>query len=357
MRSRRLVLLSIAAWLSPAAGHLLAQGRFVRLGTRDAYPSDISADGRIVVGVRTNYGPAFRWTETEGVVNIGGSGFLARISRDGKTIVSEAKDAQGLDSAAIWQGGTNWKTLGTFPGGVSSDKSLSTAWSVSGDGSVIVGLAWISVAIAHPFRWDAKNGMVDLGSLQGQSARASIVSGDGHVIAGWDQDPYAYTHNSWRGAMWWQGMERLLNPYGWIGQAIGINYSGSVIVGTGHPAPITHAYRFTAWDGHVEDLGALERGITEDQKKLEDNSLASGVSDDGTVVVGTSGWRPPLDAVIWTPETKMVKLSDYLTSKGVTGFERWLLVDAAAVTPDGKTITGLGINPEGLAEGYVVTLP
>jgi probable HAF family extracellular repeat protein len=102
-----------------------------------------------------------------------------------------------------------------------------------------------------------------------------------------------------------------MNPFVQIGQVEGINNSGSVIVGCGHPSNWGHAYRFTSWNGHVRDLGALER-----EGEFEDTSMALAVSDDGTVVVGMSGYQPPTEAFIWTPETKMVKLSDYLTNKG-----------------------------------------
>jgi hypothetical protein len=75
---------------------------------------------------------------------------------------------------------------------------------------------------------------------------------------------------------------------------------------------------------------------------------------------GTSGREPPQDAFIWTPETKILKLSDYLTSKGVTGFENWRLITATGVSPNGKIIAGTGINnnvPGGRVEGYVVRVP
>ncbi len=70
----------------PAVG----QPRFTRLG-KPGFASGISADGRIVVGTYGNFGPAFRWTAEEGMVEIGGNGPLARISRDGSTIVTNAK--------------------------------------------------------------------------------------------------------------------------------------------------------------------------------------------------------------------------------------------------------------------------
>jgi probable HAF family extracellular repeat protein len=338
---------------------LAAQGTFTRLGRPGTNVSGISADGTIVVGSRSNAGPAFRWTAAEGVANIGGVGFRAKISRDGKTIVSDAQDSQGVGSAAIWQGGTNWRVLGGIPGGQPSGSlagpTLSTAWDISADGSIIIGLAWVSAGRAHAFRWDAQHGMVDLGSLQGRDSRASTVSADGNVIAGFDSDPSS-THGQWRGAIWWQGLERLMNPFGWIGQVEAANNQGSVLVGQGHPSHTGHAFRYTAWDGDIIDLGALPRGLTPGQMDQEDISIAYAVSDDGSVVIGNSGYRPPVDAFVWTPTTKMIKLSTYLTGHGVTGFERWRLVQGAAVTPDGKTIAGVGINPEGFYEGFVATV-
>ena len=91
---------------------------------------------------------------------------------------------------------------------------------------------------------------------------------------------------------------------------------------------------------------------------IEDTSIALAVSDDSTVVVGFSGYQPPTDAFIWTPDTKMVKLSDYLTSKGITGHEQWTLINANSVSPDGKIIAGTGLNnPAQRVEGFVIRLP
>ena len=127
-----------------------------------------------------------------------------------------------------------------------------------------------------------------------------------------------------------------------------------------------HAFRYTSWDGHVEDLGAIKRTSGGDgvgnpivgAEDLEDSSIALAVSDDGNVVVGTSGWEPPTDAFIWTPQTKILKLGDYLTSKGITGHENWRLMTAVAVSPNGKIIAGSGINNANQrVEGYVVRIP
>lgn len=59
-----------------------------------------------------------------------------------------------------------------------------------------------------------------------------------------------------------------------------------------------------------DDLGALVCGLTPQRQKEEDRSIATAVSDDSKVVAGESGFKPPRDAFIWTPQIKMVKLSD-----------------------------------------------
>ncbi len=354
---RVLFSLFVFAVITAAAGTAAAQGSFTGLGTRDTYVSGMSADGSVVVGVRSTAGPIFRWSggKTE---NIGGVGGNPKVSRDGKVIVGDAKDSQGIVNAAIWQGGTTWRPLGGIPNGKSMDGTLSSAWGINGDGSVIVGLAWHSSGKSRAFRWDTQNGMVDLGSLQAQSSRANAVSADGAVVVGWDNNPMPSNYNSWRGACWYEEAERLMHPYGWIGQTEATNGTGTAMVGRGHPASYRHAYLYTASDGRIRDLGAIRRGLTAIQRDQENTSIAYGVSDDTTVVVGSSGWMPPLDAFIWVNGTgKMQKLTTYLTEAGITGFEGWQLVVANSVSPDGKILAGVGINPSGLVEGWIAKLP
>ena len=332
-----------------------AQGTFTPLGTENTYISAMSADGTIVVGVWGNEGPAWRWTAQTGAVDIGSVSQQVSISRDGRTIVGTAKDSKGIAYASVWQSGKQWTTLPGPSNGRIQDGQVTSGWDVSADGSVIVGLAWVNPKGAQGFRYDVKSGTVTLGSLKGQSSRASVVSGDGHVVAGWDE---VEGSGPWYGAIWWDGLERLMNPFALIGQVEGINDSGSVIVGRGHPANWTHAYRFTSWDGHVEDLGVLSLRDLSGNPAYADYSMALAVNDDSTVVVGYAGYQPPTDAFIWTPETKMVKLSTYLTSKGITGHETWTLVNANCVSPDGKIIAGTGFNNRAnRVEGYIVRLP
>ena len=61
----------------------------------------------------------------------------------------------------------------------------------------------------------------------------------------------------------------------------------------------------------ISKAGCVAQRLYGDQKDQEDTSIAFAVSDDGNVIVGSSGYMPPLDAFVWTPETKNVKLETY----------------------------------------------
>jgi uncharacterized membrane protein len=338
---------------------LAAQGTFTAIGMRDSRATGISGDGSIIVGSYSSGGGAWRWSESEGYQDLGGKAPYiteARISRDGKTIVYADSDSQGLISAAIWQGGQNWKTLGGVPEGVpggSDNKELSTAYGVSGDGSVIVGSAWVKGSRTVAFRWDSSTGTASLPSLRGRSGRAGTISANGWVIAGWDDSQDNGTGRS--AVTWWNGLERLVHPYALLQEVIASNSDGGVLVGRGHPQNLGHAFRWVSGTGQTDDLGALVPPYYNFDRIGTDVSTALGVTDDGSIVVGTSA-SPPVEAMVWTPETKMVPLAIYLTNRGVQGdFGKWLLLfEAAVISPDGRVMAGSGINPQGFQQAFVV---
>jgi uncharacterized membrane protein len=337
---------------------LTAQGTFTPIGRSGSRATGISGDGRIIVGSYASGGRAWRWSESEGYQDLGGNApqvTEARISRDGKTIVYSDRDAQGFISAAIWQGGQSWRTLGGVPGGVPGGyqgRELSTSYGVSGDGSVIVGLAWMKDRSAA-FRWDSSAGMVSLGSLRGESGRASMISADGHVIGGWDRSLDGAGDRS--AVIWWNGLERLLHPFSWMSEVIASNEAGTVLVGRGHPANFGHGFRWLAGDGKADDLGAIIPPYYNFDRFDPNISTGLGVTDDGSIVVGTSG-SAPVEAMVWTPATKIVPLARYLMDRGIQGgFEKWIILfEAAVINPDGQVIAGSGINPDGVQQAFVV---
>jgi uncharacterized membrane protein len=181
------------------------------------------------------------------------------------------------------------------------------------------------------------------------------------VLIGWDEDrglPLEFSPR--RGAIWWRGSERLIHPFGWTGEAFVTNNVGSVIAGVGAPSDKRTTWLYTAWNGQTYDLGALEIGNNPLEIRGNYESTPFAMSDDGRVIVGRSGSDPPsFTAFIWTPETGMVSLYDYLKSKGVTGLDRWQrLTGAGAVTPDGKVIGGIGVHADLLGTpSWIVRLP
>jgi len=358
---------SMALLLTAGCAPVMAQVTFRGFGSPLAAISGMSADGSVIVGTVPGVPPTtegFRWTAATGLVRIGGAEATA-ISRDGKTIVGTVRDELLRGIASIWISGREWKQLGGVPGGRPDliTGLLSIPYGVSSDGSVIVGAAWDANFRTVGFRWDEKTGMVNLGP-QGkgiqQSARA--VSANGSVIVGFDKDNYAVNvPNAWRGYVHYDGGLHLLHAFGWAGEATRTNDVASIIVGQGPPINSTAphggtTYMYTAWDGNFQDLGAVWVGSP--GINLEEyQSKPFGVSDDGTVVVGQTGGVNTQFAMIWTPETGMLYMHDYLTRNGVTAHQNWVLTESDYVSPNGKVIAGAGRNPQGVPESWIVTLP
>ncbi len=239
----------------------------------------VSNDGTYVIGSYSNNTFSFRWDAANGFVdlgNLGGDETVARgISDDGSVIVGNSNTSAGaLTRAFRWENGV-MQDLGTIrPGNT-------RAWAISGDGQVVVGN---SGSLA--FRWDNTNGMSDLGNLGGQSSRASAANRDGSVIVGYSATSGAL--DDYHAFRWTElnGMQDLGTLGGNTSFANDINADGSVIVGKAQQADgADRAFLWTDATG-MTSLGVLS-GTT--------SSEATGVSDDGKTVVGTSGNR----AFIW----------------------------------------------------------
>jgi hypothetical protein len=150
------------------------------------------------------------------------------------------------------------------------------------------------------------------------------------------------------GFVFWDGTERLLHPFGWAGEARGLNDVGSIIAGRFHPSNAYASgggfttYLYTAWDGRFQDLGAVWQGQP-GANLSEYTSNPQGVNDDGSVVVGDTGATQKI-AAFWTSETGMVNVYDFLTSKAITNHVGWILTVTTYVSPDGRIIAGAGFN-------------
>jgi probable HAF family extracellular repeat protein len=227
-------------------------------------PQAVSSDGLVVVGSDSSTRRAFRWTNTEGFVE-----------------------------------------LGDLPGG--DDRSA--AWGVSADGAVIVGSSEVSDDFTQQaFKWTATDGMVGLGSLPGGTAWsiARAVSADGSVIVG-GIGPEAFR---WTAADGMVGLGDL--PGGnFDSEARAVSADGSVIVGTGHTsnAPAgnatSEAFVWTASDGiqSLRDVLIAQGATGLDELLLLD---AMGVSADGTAIVGRARYATGGDSLAYMARIAVV---------------------------------------------------
>lgn len=314
---------------------------------REALAYDLGASGFTVIG-STFDGEAFYWMPSSGVVRIGGTQGIA-VSRDGRTVVGRALDANGKENAAIWLGGTDWRLLGSFhPNALPCDYLLSGSFGASDDARVIVGLGWDGCRIAHAFRWEESTGMVDLGStVPGRSSRANNISGDGRVVIGWQEDPFGFR----QGAMWVDGRQEIfVGPHGVVGEAFGANTDGSIIVG-GNCSPGEE----TAW------IWRREGGITcyPPPRQLlgpPRQVIMQDTSEDGRIVGGAQTFGLESESVLWIDGTPYY-LKDYLRERGIPdAFEGWVNTGFInAVSKDGTVLAGFGAGPRTFT-GYVVIL-
>jgi uncharacterized membrane protein len=256
----------------------------------------------------------------------------------------------------------------SFVSGLTSDlgalggaAGTSFAYGISDDTSTIVGTSYVSADLngpLHAFRIGANGGMTDLGSLAGAggSSTAFAADGDGNVVVGWTDVPGGGHH-----AFRWSQMPGaggvMTDLGGTASMATAVSFDGSVavgantvnvVIGNAHTSK-QHAALWTSAGGPV-DLGVLPGDV---------ESIATGVSADGRVVVGISdpiglagqsgasgyGYNAATShAFVWTQATGMQNLTTALSQAGVnmTGQS---LVAALGVGRNGQAIVGAGVFP------------
>ena len=187
---------------------------------------------------------------------------------------------------------------------------------ISDDGSVIVG----SIG-ARLFRWSESGGFENLGTI-GWGEYAD-VSADGSVISAIITNPIGFNEairldpDGITGLGYIRNDDYIMN---WS-KASGISADGSVIVGFGNGGGMAEAWRWTK-SGGIQGLGGLGRSAY--------NGHAFDVSTDGSIIVGDESDQ----AFIWTEDTGMTGLGKISESRR----ERSC---ASAVSADGSVVVGL----------------
>ena len=243
-------------------------------GATTSTAADCSADGSVVVGTS---GPnIYRWTAATGMVSLGrGIGVSAvaqAVSADGSVIAGHLRDATNADRAFRWTAATGIEIIGPAVGFLPSQ-----AHGISSDGTVIAGGVY-SVADGYRMaRWTAETGMVDVGAHLGDETEGLGISPDGSTIAGlvrYDDADFQHVAMSWGpdGNNYFDGSQ---SP----GEGTDASRTGTYIVGT--------TGRFGSWEqAYVYARDGRMRPIADIANDTNRGSRASGISTDGTVVVG-----------------------------------------------------------------------
>ena len=340
-------LLSLALQAAPQGGTPM-----LILLEPETLPYDVGANGFVSVGGFFGRIGGQYWMPTVGTQAIGGTQGSA-VSRDGKTIVGRALDSNRIEHAAIWQGGREWRLLGSItPNARPCDLLLSGSYGTNGDGTVIVGLAWDTCATGRAFRWEESRGMVNLGSLGGDSTRANAVSADGRVIVGWEQHATGFR----QAAKWVDRRQELIKgPTDLLGEASAANHDGSIIVGQNcNPyLPTPSGWTWTAATGVTCLPVDVPRGIPQHPYQV----LVEAISDDGRLMGGSLSFGLEAQSLIWI-DGQVHFLKDYLRQNGIRdAFEGWVNTGfVTAVSPDGRTLVGYGAGQRTF-QGFMVLMP
>ena len=313
----------------------------------------VSGNGSIVVGAVEGLGDdegyllALRWTSADGVQSLA-RGAAWDISRDGTTVVGE-RLVGDTSRPFRWTADQGFTDVGSLLGGDGSG----TAIDVSGDGAVVVGRAATSTG-NRGFRWTLQAGTTALGDLPGgfDFSQANSISADGQVTVGVSTGALSDRAVRWVGAD--TAPIDMGLPQGLTGftEAKGVSADGEVVVGVWGNGLVNEAFRWTQLGGY-ELLGDLAGGLLD--------SVATQTNGDGSVIVGTgnAGDDVPDEAFYWTESIGLRSLRDVLLDAGAD-VSAWRTFDVAtSLSDDGTVVVGTGTLIDGTIAGFraVVAIP
>ena len=323
----------------------------------NCYPTDISADGSIVVGVFDGQvgTPQFRWDLNAGTFeNIEGAkwGSVA-ISSDGTKIAGGVADTDGSIKAGIYENGA-WTILPPVPGTTPCTEDGHTThngvFDISGDGSTVVGLSYGDGCFRggiRAYKWTAAGGSVVLpkSSSFNYMTRANAVNYDGSIIVGLDEA----TSGMWRGAFWNNGVIKLITRNGLnVQSAQDVTRDGQYIIGQSSQASSGQAWRYSVAANIVTPLG---------QFPGYDGGSGYAISDDHGVVSGasTSSNSGALTAALWTAGLRWSNYYTFLSAQGVN-IDNLAFYGVSAMSGDGHVFAGTLASRFGDV-GYVLKTP
>ena len=334
--------LSLAAALALCAAPIAAQ-QLVNLPT-GTWAYDITPDGEVVVGSSGSDGFIWRWRVDPAPTIVPG-GYFTGVSDDGTVLCGNIDPSSESSTAGIWTEATGWQSLGFVPGTPATcGGGLSSAYDISGDGTTIVGLAWINGCDGAGFRWTAATGLQTLQHLANGHNRCSAISGDGLSLGGFAQGSFSRTP-----AYWAPDTSGFVVDPNLQGEVYNFTEDGSQSVGTLYfSGSLYTAFVRDTQSGVFTNLHQLQSGWA---------AAASDLSEDGSVIVGFDYISLSRKAWVWTSGDGIVSMADRLAAYGMTGLPNFLV--CSAVSDDGTVVVG-GAQPVGggafSTAGFIVEL-
>jgi hypothetical protein len=331
-------------------------------------PAAMTADASVIVGTRISLDGYWMWSEAGGYKEIGGfarGGGLPGISDDGSKISGNIIDTDGIYKWGLYDVATQtWTGLPPSPTtpqnpnctvqiGPTRYPAYGTAWGISGDGSTVVGNSYNnrvafdgSCRKSRATRWTAAGGTVVLPKappdVNTNNSRATYVSYDGSVIAGYDDSGATNP-----GAYWVNGVEHgvggslpVTTPSTFFGQSVFVTRDGSTVTGgTGPGSPNFGPYLHNTVSGQNMIIPA---------PLLPDLLLSSAFrcNDDASVVGGFDRIGLSFATRVWTSALGWTDLDAFLNAQG-TWLEGGAHSAVNAMSADGLTWALPGFYPYG----------
>jgi len=322
-------------------------------GTQSSLVTSLTSDGGTAAGGSAGIG--FTWTRENGRYDYGLEPGMPAvtatygISSDGG-ILAGAMLPTNSSRAFRRVGSGPLVDLGLLPG-------FTRAYSrgMSGDGGTVVGTCeWgqSSGVNGQAFRWTEQGGMQGLGYVRpgGEFSQALAISRDGTTIVGESQTNLHSEAFVWRDGAGMQALPRIPGspPAEWS-RASDVNADGTVIVGY-DTTPLTNQAIAVRWSaGGVQPLGTVSGYL---------RSYATAVDGSGTIVAGVLNTGLPATAFVWTPQSGMQVVSDYLSGNGVRVPAGYRVINVSVISGDGLTFGGWMISTtSNTVEGFVATVP
>ena len=356
------------ACLCLVAGQAIAVPTLTIIGQN--YPSDMSADGSVVVGnTADGLYETFRWTEFTGSVSLGrhtayiqGGAGLPDVSFDGTRVSATITTPDSLHvTQGIWIKGSGWQvSMPPVPSYARlADNSYGSAWGLSGDGKVLCGM-WHPDESFNAYNHGNTWTIGDTTSITPlvspiRNCRTNGLNFDGSVVVGFAENEFG----NWRPTVWEDGGYTILSDNGGFPIAKGVSADGNTIWGAAfNTATSTQEAAIwtrtpTGWDEQI--IGVLPGTFPG-----YGQSQVYNMAEDGPIAVGYNQFTTgTTTGFVWTLNEGMVPAEDYFNSYGIEFPEGFEILNLTGISHDGRTYCGYGedttVFPPPI-EGFVVTL-